>query len=120
MTLSNDLSRLAARAKEAEDRFAAAQHDAQAKLQHEVQSARDSIQKGTDQLRETAEPNKGKVAAWWSDVQKSWDSDIAAIRRDIQSKKAQLDLMDARRYADDAAEDAKFAVAYAYWAVEEA
>ncbi|MET1155153.1 hypothetical protein [Arthrobacter sp.] len=120
MTLSDDLSKLAARAKTAEDRFAAAQQDAHAKLQQDVQSARDSLQKGTDQLRETAQANQGKVAAWWGDAQKSWDDQIASIRRDIESKKAEHDLKAAQRYADDAEEDAKFAIAYAYWAVEEA
>ena len=101
-------------------RFAAAQEEAQAQLQHEVQSARDSLEKGTDQLREAAEANQGKVAAWWSDVQKSWDDDIASIRRDFESKKAELDHKAAQRKADSAEEDAEFAIAYAYWAVEEA
>ena len=39
MTLSDDLSKLSARAKAAEDRFAAAQRDAHAKLRQDVQSA---------------------------------------------------------------------------------
>ncbi|WP_043442625.1 hypothetical protein [Arthrobacter sp. L77] len=120
MPLSEDLSRLAARAKEAEDRFVAAEQDAHAKLQQDVRSARDSLQKGTDRLRETAEANKGKVAAWWSDVQKSWDEDIASLRRDVESKKAEHDVKAAQRNADVAEEDAQFAIAYAYWAVEEA
>lgn len=44
MTLSDDLSKLAARAKDAENRLAAAQQDAHAKLQQDVKSARDSRQ----------------------------------------------------------------------------
>ena len=120
MTLSDDLTKLAARAKEAEDRFAAAQKEAHAKLEHDVESARDSVQKRSDQLRQTAETNKGKVAAWWSGVQKSWDEQIASIRRDIKSKKAEHDLNAAQRKADAAEEDAAFAIDYAYWAVEEA
>lgn len=63
-------------------------------------------------LREAAEANQGKVAAWWSDVQKSWDDDIASIRRDIESKKAEHDLKAAQRNADYAEDDAKFAIAY--------
>ena len=43
MTLSDDLTKLAARAKEAEDRFAAAQKAAHDKLEHDVQSARESL-----------------------------------------------------------------------------
>ena len=82
--------------------------------------ARESLHKNTDQLREAAEANQGKGAAWWSGVQKSWDDDIASIRGDIESKKAELDVKAAQQKADDAEADAKFAVKYAYWAVEEA
>jgi hypothetical protein len=120
LALSDDLTKLAGRAKEAEDRSAAAQHAAHDKVEHEVQSARESLENGTDQLRKTAETNKGKVAAWWSDVQKSWDEQIGSIRRDIESKKAEHDVKTAQRKADSAEEDAEFAIQYAYWAVEEA
>ncbi|HTN81264.1 MAG TPA: hypothetical protein VMK16_16450 [Acidimicrobiales bacterium] len=120
MALSDDLAKLAARAKEAEDRFAAAQKAAHDKVEHDVQSARESLDKSTDKLRKTAQTNKGKVAAWWSDVQKSWDEQIAKIRRDVESKKSEHDLKAAQRKADSAEEDAQFAIQYAYWAVEEA
>jgi flagellar hook-length control protein FliK len=120
MTLSDDLTKLSARAKEAEERFAAAQKSEHDKVEHDVQSARESLEKSTDQLRNTAQANKGKVAAWWNDVQKSWDEQIASIRRDIESKKAEHDVKAAQRKADSAEEDARFAIQYAYWAVEEA
>jgi hypothetical protein len=120
MTLSDDLTKLATRAKEAEDRFAAAQKAAHDKVERDVQGARESLAKSTDQLRETAETNKGNVAAWWSDVQKSWDEQIASIRRDIESKKAEHDVKTAQRAAESAEDDAEFAIQYAYWAVEEA
>ena len=120
MALSDELTKLAARAKQAEDRVADAQEEARAKLQNEVQSARDSLDKHTDQLRQTAEANRGKVAQWWNDVQKSWDDQIASIRREIEAKKAKHDLHTAQRRADGAEEDAKFAIDLAYWAVEEA
>ena len=63
MALSDDLAKLAARAKEAEDRFAAAQRDAHAKVQDDVKTARASLDKHTDQLRQTAEANRGKARA---------------------------------------------------------
>ena len=106
--------------KKQRDRFAAAQKAAHDKVEHDVQSARESLEKSTDQLRKTAQTNKGKVAAWWSDVLKSWDEQIASIRRDIESKKAEHDVKAAQRKADSAEEDAQFAIQYAYWAVEEA
>jgi len=120
MALSDELTKLAARAKEAEDRVATAQKEARAKLQDDVQSARDSVDQRTDQLRQTAEANRGKVAQWWNEVQKSWDYQIASIRRDIEAKKAEHDLHTSQRRAASAEEDAEFAIQLAYWAVEEA
>ena len=120
MALSDDLTKLAARAKKAESRVADAQEEARAKLQNEVQSTRDSLDKQTDQLRQTAEANRGKVAQWWNEVQKSWDDQIASIRREIEAKKAKHDLHATQRRAAGADEDAKFAIDLAYWAVEEA
>jgi hypothetical protein len=120
MALSDGLAKLATRAKEAEDRFAAAQEEAHAKLEHEVQSARDSVDRRTTQLRETAEANRGKVANWWNDVQQSWDDQIASIRGDLEAKKAEHHLHEAGRRAIGAEEDAEFAIQLAYWAVEQA
>jgi hypothetical protein len=120
MALSDDLTNLAARAKQAEEHAAAARNEAHAKLQQDVHTARDSLQKRTEDLRQTAETNRGNVAAWWSEVQKSWDDQIASIRHEVESKKAEHDLKAAQRSADSAEEDAKFAIEYAYWAVEEA
>ena len=120
MALSDELTKLAARAKQAEDRVAAAQAEAHAKLQDQVKSARDALDKYTDQLSDTAEANRGKVAQWWNDVKKSWDEQIASIRRDIEAKKAEHDLHAAQRRATGAEEDAEFAIDLAYWAVEQA
>lgn len=120
MALSDDLNKLAARAREAEDRFAAAQKEARAGLERDVQNAQDELDKRTTQLRETAQATRGKVAQWWSDVQKSWDDQIASIRRDIESTKAEHDTKAAQRKADSAEEDAEFAIDYAYWAIEQA
>lgn len=120
MTLSDELTKLAARAKKAEDRVAAAQREARAKLQDEVHSAQGSLDKHTDQLRKTAEANRGSVAQWWNEVQKSWDDQIASIRREIEGKKAEHDLHAAKRRTIDAEQDAKFAIDLAYWAVEQA
>lgn len=120
MALSDDLMKLAARAKQAEDRAAAAKTQAHAQLQGEVQHARDSVEKGREQLRQTAEANQGKVADWWRGVQKSWDDQIASIRSDVEAKRAEHDLKAAQRDADMADKDAEFAIDYAYWAIEEA
>src|SRR5438128_32892 len=66
MALSDQLTKLAARAKEAEDRAVAAKTKARAELEQDVQSARETAQAQADQMRETAEANKGKVSDWWT------------------------------------------------------
>ena len=53
-------------------------------------------------------------------MQKSWDDQIASIRREIEAKKEEHDLHAAQRRAAGAEDDAKFTIDLAYWAVEEA
>jgi vacuolar-type H+-ATPase subunit I/STV1 len=120
MALSDQLTKLAARAKEAEDRAVAAKTKARAELEQDVHSAREAAQAQADQMRETAEANKGKVSDWWTGVQKHWDDHIATIRQNIDEKRAEHDLNTAQRDADNAEDDAAFAVDYAYGAIEEA
>ena len=120
MALSDQLTKLAARAKEAEDRAVAAKTKARAELEQDVHSAREAAQAQADQMRETAKANKGKVSDWWTGVQKNWDDHIATIRQNIDEKRAEHDLNTAQRDADNAEDDAAFAVDYAYGAIEEA
>ena len=77
-------------------------------------------QEDAEQLRATADASKGKISDWWTDVQGTWNEHVAAIRENIDSRKAEHDLDVAQRRADNAEDDASFAVAFAYSAVEEA
>jgi hypothetical protein len=120
MTLSDQLARLAERAKQAEIRADAARTNAKADLETDVSAARASAEAQADKLRETAESGETQVSDWWNDAQKSWSGHLAAVRHNIDEKKAQHDLADARRTADFAAGDAEYAIDYAYAAVEEA
>jgi hypothetical protein len=54
MALSDQLTKLAARAKEVEDRAAAAKAEAKADLEREVKNARESAQAQADALTHTA------------------------------------------------------------------
>jgi hypothetical protein len=120
MALSDQLTKLAARAKEAEDHAAAATSKARAQLEQDVKAARDAAQAQADQLRKTADANKGKISDWWNGVQKNWDEHVATIRQNIDEKRTEHDLNVARRDADVAEDDAAFAIDYAYGAIEEA
>jgi len=120
MALSDQLTKLSARAKEAEDRAAAAQTKAKADLEMDVKAARESAKARADQLSRTVEDQKGKLSAWWTRLQRSWDEHIAELRQNIDQRRGAHDLDVARREADSAEEDAAFAVDYAYAAIEEA
>jgi hypothetical protein len=120
MALSDQLTKLAARAKEAEDRAAAAKSKAKADLEQDVKTAREEAQAHADQLRKNAETDKGILSDWWDDTQRSWNQHVATIRKNVDEKRAAHDVKAAQRSADSAEEDAAFAIDYAYGALEEA
>jgi hypothetical protein len=120
MALSDQLTKLAARAKEAEDHAAAAQTKARAELEKDVKTARDSAKAQADRLSKAADAGKGKLSAWWESLQRSWNEHVAEIRQNIDEKRGAHDLDVAQRQADSAEEDAAFAIDYAYGAIEEA
>ena len=120
MALSDQLTKLSARAKELEDRAAAAKSKGKADLEQDVKEARESAQGQADALRKNAEAGKGKISVWWDDVQRSWNENIAAIRKNVDDRRAAHDSKAAQRAAESADEDAAFAIDYAYAAIEEA
>jgi hypothetical protein len=120
MALSDQLSKLAARAKEAEDRVAAAKTKARAQLEQDVQAARDAAGAEAEELRKAVEADTEAISAWWTGVQKNWSDHISEIRRNIGEKRAAVDAKVAKREADHAEKDAAFAVDFALGAVEEA
>jgi hypothetical protein len=120
MALSDQLTKLAARAKEAEDRVAGAQNKARSDLEKDVKTARESAKAQADELSKAVENQKGKLSAWWASLQRSWTEHVAEIRRNIDERRASHDVEVAQREADGAEEDAVFAVNYAYAAIEEA
>jgi hypothetical protein len=120
MAQSDDLSKLTARAKEAEDRAAAAREKAKADLEADRDNARAVGEQQAEDLRELAEENKGRISDRWADVQRAWDEAIAGVRGDIESKKEEHDLHKAQHRADRAEDDARFAIDFAYSAIVEA
>jgi hypothetical protein len=120
MALSDDLSKLAVRAKEAEEHVAAAREKALAELEADRDAARAVSEQEAEALREMAEEAKGQVSDWWKGVQKGWNERIAKVRENIESKKTALDLHDAQLRADWAEQDARFAIDFAYSAIVEA
>ncbi len=120
MALSDQLRRLANRAEEAERNAAAAGDKAKAELEQDRENSRAVAQQEAEQLREAADAGRGKISDWWSDVQRSWNEHIAQIQKNVESKKAEIDVDRAKRRADNAEADAKFAIEFAYTAIGEA
>jgi hypothetical protein len=120
MALSDQLSDLAAKAKQVEDRVAAAKQKTKAELEADVNNARESAQSQADALHQKAEANKGKISAWWDKVERSWHDHVIAVRKGAEERKAAHDAKAAERAAEQADEDASYAIDYAYAAIEEA
>lgn len=120
MALSDDLRKLADRAKEAEDHAGAAKTKAKADLEADVENARAVAQAQADDLSESANAKRDRISAWWHDVQRSWDRHVAAIKENIADRKADFDLDRAKMRADNAEDDAEFAIQYAVAAIDEA
>ena len=120
MALSDQLNQLAARAKELEDRAAAAKTKKKADLQQDVKNARDSAQAQADTLRQHAEDRKDKLSVWWNNLQRSWNDQMASIREKFDQDRNEHDLNKAQRAAESADEDAEFAIEYVYAALDEA
>ena len=120
MAFSDQLTELAARAKQAEERAGAVQGKAKADVQADVETARASAQDRARKLRESAEADKNKLSVWWYDLQRTWNEHVTKIRDDVEGKRAEHDVDRAERRAERRADDAVFAVEFAYAAIEEA
>ena len=120
MALSDALSTMSARAKEAEDEFHAAQSAQRAQLEELVTRARTSAEQSRDALRDRADEAETEVSSWWRDLQEHWERQVQTIRINVAEKREEHDDKLAAMRADAAEADAEFAVAIARAAIEEA
>jgi hypothetical protein len=120
MASSDQMTRLAERAKQAEEHTADTRERARADLEQDIASARASAEAGADRLRERADATETNLSDWWTDVQQSWDRHVTMVRKHIDERKAEHDRDRAETDAKIAEDDAQFAIDYAYAAIEEA
>ena len=66
MAASDELTKLAARAKQAEDHVAAANAKSKADLEQDVDAAAADAQATAEKLRQSAEASERKVSDWWN------------------------------------------------------
>jgi len=106
MAMSDQLTKLAARAKQLEDRAQAAKTKQKSELEQDVKTARDSAEAQADSLRKHAEERKGKISAWWDQLQRDWNAQMKSIRKAFDKDRSEHDLKKAQRAAESADEDA--------------
>src|SRR5258705_13814813 len=73
MAISDQLSKLAARTKELEDRATAARQEARADLQRDVAAAREASNANAEALSKSLDESEAEVSAWWTQGGRSWD-----------------------------------------------
>ena len=120
MPVSDDLSKLSVRAKEAEGRVTAAPEKAKADLEEDLEFTWTAVEKQNAVLRELVSESKGRMSDRWHDLQAAWNEAISPVREEIESRKAEHDLHKAEGRADRAEEDARFAIDFASSAIVEA
>jgi hypothetical protein len=120
VTASEQLYKLADRAKNAEESVESAKNKTQAELTAQVQQARQSSQRRAAERKDGAADAEARASTWWTDVQENWNSHVAKIRQNVDDTKADLDVKRAERRAESAEADAEAAVDFAYAALEEA
>jgi hypothetical protein len=120
MALSDELRRLADRAEEAERNARAAADKAKGELEADRERSREVATQQAEQLQAAAEAGRDKISSGWSEMQRNWNQHIAQIQRNVQAKKAEIDVDRAQRRAYDAEADANFAIDFAYSAIVEA
>ena len=79
--VSERFAKLSERAKEAEQRVAAAQSQAKAEVEHAASEARASVRAHADKLREAAGAGQAHVSDSWNEMQKSWGAHLARMTR---------------------------------------
>jgi hypothetical protein len=120
MAASDDLRKLADRAKAAEDHAATAKTQARTELQKTVTNGRASAEAEAKKFETKTQAATQQVSDSWNDVQRSWTAHIDKARKDMDHRKAEFDASNATSDADWAEWNAELTIDYAYSAIEEA
>jgi hypothetical protein len=120
MSASDELSRLSARAKQAEDRAAAAKVQARAQLEQAIREAGDSAHETAEKMRTASAESKERTDAGVDKVRRSWNEHLADVRARQEAAKTRHKADRAEFEAEDAESYAEFSIDLAYSAIEEA
>jgi len=118
--LSDQLNELADRVKKSEDFVAAARAKNRALLDEERQTLKTSIANGKAQMDADAADAADDTRSWWNDTRQSIDARITELRGERDDHRAARSVKRAERHAEDAEQDAAYAVDFALAMLDEA
>ena len=118
--LSEQLTDLAARAKQAEDFADAARSKNQAFLDNQRKTLKSSIDDSNARVAAGAAAAQNKAESWWAETRSAIQDRFASLRAEHDEHRAERDLNRAERHADDAEQDAVYAVEFAISMLDEA
>jgi hypothetical protein len=118
--LSEQLSDLADRAKQAEDTVAAAQAKNRAALQSQREKLKSSIDAATRRTQADATAAHEEMQSWWDETRSDIHDRFEELRAKRDERCAERDLQRAENRADDAELDAADAIDFAAYTIDEA
>jgi hypothetical protein len=118
--LSEQLTELAARAKQAEDFANATRSKNQAFLDSHREKLQSSIDDSKARVAAGAAAAQDKAESWWAETRSAIEDRFASLRAERAEHRAERDLKRAERHADDAEQEAGYAVEFAISMLDEA
>ncbi len=120
MALSDMLSELAQRARDAEDRARAASAEAKDKVRQRADEASASAHQKADELQQRSDAARQEASDRWGEVHRNWAKHVDQVHAKFAETKAKQDQAWSQMDADLAADDAREACSFAVAAVDEA
>jgi hypothetical protein len=118
--LSEQLSELSDRVKKAEDFVAVARARNRAALDSQREILKSSIGEGKARAEAEAAAAQSKVQSWWDDTRSAVDEQFATLHTRLDERRAERDVKLAAHRADEAEEDAVYAVQFAISMLDQA
>jgi hypothetical protein len=118
--LSDQLTELAARAKQAEDFVTAARAKNRAFLDSQRETLKSSIDESKARVEAGATAAQDKAQSWWGETRSTIEDRLASVRAERDGHRAERDVKRAERSADEAEQDAEYAVEFAISMLDQA
>jgi hypothetical protein len=118
--LSEQLTELADRAKQAEDFVAAARAKNRAFLTGQREALKLWVDESKAQVDAGAAATEDKARSWWDETRSSVEARLTALRAERDEHRAERDVAKAERRADAAEQDAVYAVEFAISILDQA